>query len=138
MNANISAAIRAVPSEAREAIVNVRGLRGHWAFLAIGLAIATAVIAFLNYEFSGLLASLAIGVGVVLFCAVTLIGGIASWLFFTGLLWRRSEARAPPRRIRRLADDDIPRRFWFSGFFATLLWIVPLYALALGFVSASE
>ncbi|UIY31983.1 hypothetical protein LZK73_34740 (plasmid) [Neorhizobium galegae] len=51
MNANISAAIRAVPSEAKEAIVNVRG---RWAFLAIGLAIAAAVIAFLNYEFSGL------------------------------------------------------------------------------------
>ncbi|WP_105429671.1 hypothetical protein [Neorhizobium sp. T6_25] len=135
MNANISAAIRAVPSEAREAIVTARG---HWAFLAIGLAIAAAVVAFLNYEFSGLLASLAIGVGIVLFCAVTLIGGIASWLFFTGLLWRRSEARTPPRRMRRLADDDIPRRFWFSGFFATLLWIVPLYSLAVGLVSATE
>ncbi|MCQ1837126.1 hypothetical protein [Neorhizobium galegae] len=135
MNANISAAIRAVPSEAKEAIFNIWA---HWAFLAIGLSIAAAVIAFLNYQFSGFLASLAIGVGMVLFCAMTLIGGIASWLFFTGLLWRRSEARTPPRRIRRLADDDIPRRFWFSGFFATLLWIVPLYALALGLVSATE
>ncbi|MDQ0135067.1 hypothetical protein J2T08_002988 [Neorhizobium galegae] len=135
MNANISAAIRAVPSEAREAIFNVWGHRAFW---AIGLSIAAAAIAFLNYEFSGLLTSLAIGVGMVLFCGVTLIGGIASWLFFTGLFWRRSEARMPPPRIRRLADDDIPRRFWFSGFVATLLWIVPLYALALGLVSATE
>ncbi|CAN7689891.1 hypothetical protein [Neorhizobium sp. LjRoot104] len=135
MNANISAAIRAVPSEAREAIANVRG---HWAFLTVGLAIAAAVIAVLNYEFSRPFASLAIGVGMMLFCAVTLIGGLASWLFFTGLLWRRSETHAPPRRMRRLADDDIPRRFWFCGFLATLLWIVPLYALALGLVSATE
>ncbi len=135
MNANISAAMRAVPSEAREALINVRG---HWPLLVVGLAIAAAVIAFLNYEFSGLLVSLAIGLGIVMFCTATLIAGIASWLFFTGLLWRISEARKPRRPIRRLADDDIPRGFWFSGFFATLLWIVPLYALTLGLVSAIQ
>ncbi|MCQ1855812.1 hypothetical protein [Neorhizobium galegae] len=135
MNANISAAMRAVPSEAREAIINVQA---HWPLLVASLAIVAAVIAFLNYEFSGLLVSLAIGLGIVMFCTATLIAGIASWLFFTGLLWRIAEARKPRRRVRRLSDDDIPRRFWFSGFFATLLWTVPLYALTLGLVSATE
>lgn len=126
LNASISTALRAVPSEAKEGIL---GLRANWLLLALGMVVAAGGIAFLNYELGGFLWSLAIGLGIVLFCALTLIGGIVSWLFFTGLTWRASEARNPPRRLRRLADDDIPKRFWFFGLLATLAWVVPLYGL---------
>ncbi|KAB1109305.1 hypothetical protein F4V89_27855 [Neorhizobium galegae] len=135
MNDNIAAAMRAVPSEAKQTIVSIRA---NWPLVLLCLAGVTAIIAFLNYEFSGLIASLAIGLGMVLFVAVTLIGGILSWLFFTGWTWRMSEARKPRRRVRRLADDDIPKRFWISGFGATLLWLLPLYALIIGMLSAAE
>lgn len=129
LNANLSAALRAVPSEAKESLLD---LRTNWPLLILGLMAVAGGIAFLNYELRGFLWSLAVGFGIVLFCALTLIGSIVSWLFFTGLTWRASEARNPRRRIRRLADDDIPKRFWFFGFLATLAWMVPLYGLVAG------
>jgi hypothetical protein len=135
LNASISVALRAVPSEAKEGIL---GLRASWLLLALGMMVAAGGIAFLNYELSGFLWSLAIGLGMVLFCALTLIGAIVSWLFFTGLTWRTSEARNPPRRLRRLADDDIPKRFWFFGLLVTLAWMAPLYALVAGLLVAAS
>ncbi len=102
------------------------------------MVVAAGGIAFLNYELRGFLWSLVVGFGIVLFCALTLIGGIVSWLFFTGLTWRRSEARNPRRRIRRLADDDIPKRFWFFGLLATLAWMAPLYALVAELITATS
>lgn len=133
LNASISAALRAVPSEAKEGFLD---LRANWPLLSLGMMAAAGGIAFLNYELSGFLWSLALTLGIVLFCALTLIGAIVSWLFFTGLTWRTSEARHPRRRIRRLADDDIPKRFWFFGFLITMAWMVPLYAVVIGAVAA--
>jgi len=133
LNASISAALRAVPSEAKEGFLD---LRANWPLLSLGMMAAAGGIAFLNYELSGFLWSLALTLGIVLFCALTLIGAIVSWLFFTGLTWRSSEARHPRRRIRRLADDDIPKRFWFFGLLITLAWMIPLYAVVIGVVAA--
>lgn len=135
MKANLSAALRAVPSEAKESLLD---LQTNWPLLMLGLMVAAGGVAFLNYELGGFLWSLAIGFGIVLFCALTLIGSIVSWLFFTGLTWRMSEARIPRRRIRRLADDDIPKRFWFLGLLSTLAWMVPLYALVVSLFPATS
>jgi hypothetical protein len=126
MNANMSAVWKAMPSETREALY---GLRSYWPFFPVGIIVAAGIIALLNYELHGLHNAFAIGLAKALFYSGAVIGGILSWLFFTGVTWRASIAGEPPKRLRRLSDDDIPKRFWWLGLLITALWLLPLFAL---------